>query len=432
MRDGTIARVRGRQILDSRGFPTVAADVVLASGAAGSASVPAGPGGRSLEAVELRDGNSALYGGRGVLRAVANVDGEIADRLVGSNALDQRTLDEALVELDGTDDCGRLGVNALLAVSLAVARAAAAERAVPLYRHLDGEARALPVPLLNVVVGGVLGRNGIDVQEIMLVPTGAASFAEALRVAAESYHALKLLLEERGQPTGVGDEGAFVAPLGTSAEAIETALEAVARAGHEGRVELALDAAASFLVGDGRYHLAGEGRVLDADGMIDFLEDLVDRYPITMIEDGLAADDWDGWRRLTERLGDRVRLAGDDVFVSRAELLRGGAEAGVANAIVLKPNQLGTVTATLDAVAAARDVGYAPFLSHRLAETEDAALADLAVAAGVAGLKAGPPARSERVAKYNRLLLIEEQLGPRAAYSGRGTASADGSRRAGC
>jgi enolase len=369
------------------------------------------------EAVELRDGGSA-FGGKAVTRAVANVVGEIADAIRGLDASDQRALDQRLIELDGTSNKSRLGANAILGVSLAVAKAAAAEADVSLYRSLGGdEARTLPVPMMNVINGGAHADNSIDLQEFMVVPLGASTFAEALQVGAEVFHALKALLHERGHATNVGDEGGFAPNLSSSEEAIATIVEAAERAGHLDRIGIALDPAASEFYGDGAYRF--EGREADGVGMADFYESLADRFPLDSVEDGVAEDDWDAWRTLTERLGDRLQLVGDDLFVTNVERLQRGIEARVANAILIKVNQIGTLTETLDAIALARDNGYAAVMSHRSGETEDTTIADLAVATNVGQIKTGAPSRSDRVAKYNQLLRIEEELGARAVYPGR-------------
>jgi enolase len=411
-----VARVHARQILDSRGNPTVEVDVELESGATGRAAVPSGASTGVHEALELRDGGEA-WGGKGVSRAVGKVNGEIAGAVRGIDAGDQRALDERLIELDGTPNKGRLGANAILGVSLASAKAAAAERGVSLFRYLAGEdARTLPVPMLNVINGGAHAQNSIDLQEFMLVPAGAETFAEALRVGAEVFHALRGLLHERGLATAVGDEGGFAPDLGSSEEAIEAVLEAAERAGHRDRVAIALDPAATELYRDGRYVF--EGREEDGEGMIGFWDELASRHPIVSIEDGLAEDDWTTWRALTERLGGRLQLVGDDLFVTNAERLRRGIMENVANAILIKVNQIGTLTETLDAMALAREAGYACVMSHRSGETEDTTIADLAVATGCGQIKTGAPSRTDRVAKYNQLLRIEEELGDRAVYPG--------------
>jgi len=403
-----IARVHARQVLDSRGNPTVEVDVRLESGALGRAAVPSGASTGVHEALELRDGGSA-WGGKGVTRAIANANGEIAEAVRGSDAGDQRALDELLIELDGTPNKGRLGANAILGVSL--------DADVSLFRHLGGdEAHILPVPMLNVINGGAHAQNSIDLQEFMLVPAGAETFAEAMRVGAEVFHALKALLHERGFSTGVGDEGGFAPDFGSTEEAIEAVLEAAGRAGHRDRVAIALDPAATELYEDGRYRF--EGREEDGEGMIGFWEELSGRFPIVSLEDGLAEDDWSTWRALTERLGGSLQLVGDDLFVTNAERLRRGITENVANAILIKVNQIGTLTETLDAMKLARESGYACVMSHRSGETEDTTIADLAVATNCGQLKTGAPSRSERVAKYNQLLRIEEELGDRAVYPG--------------
>ena len=412
-----VARVHARQILDSRGNPTVEVEVTLDSGAVGRADVPSGASTGQFEAVELRDGDAGAYLGKGVLRAVENVEREIGPALVGVSADDQAGLDRFLVELDGTPNKSRLGANAVLGCSLAAAKAAAAEVGVPLYRWLGGdEARVLPVPMLNVVNGGAHAQNSLDLQEFMVVPAGASSFAEALRIGVETFHRLKELLHERGLATAVGDEGGFAPDLGSSEEAIAVVLEAADRAGHADRVGIALDPAATEIFAEGRYRL--EGRELDGPGMAELWEELCGRYPIVSIEDGLAEDDWSAWRLLTERLGERVQLVGDDLFVTNVERLRRGIEEGVANAILVKVNQIGTLTETLQTIDLARANGYAAVMSHRSGETEDTTIADLAVATGVGQIKTGAPSRSDRVAKYNQLLRIEEQLGERAEYPG--------------
>jgi enolase len=411
-----IAEVRARQILDSRGNPTIEVDVELDSGAMGRAAVPSGASTGQFEAVELRDGGGE-YGGKSVLRAVENVRGEIAEAVRGRDAADQRALDERLIDLDGTPNKGRLGANAILGVSMASAKAAAAEAGVPLYRWLGGEdARTLPVPMLNVVNGGAHAQNSLDLQEFMVVPAGASSFSEAVRIGSEVFHALKALLHERGLATAVGDEGGFAPDLGSSEEAIEAVLEAAGRAGHRDRVAIALDPAATEIFGDGVYRF--EGREARPDAMIGFWEEAVGRFPIVSIEDGLAEDEWDSWRDLTARLGDRVQLVGDDLFVTNPQRLRRGIDAGVANAILIKVNQIGTLTETLETMRLAHEHGYATVMSHRSGETEDTTIADLAVATNAGQIKTGAPSRTDRVAKYNQLLRIEEELGNAAVYPG--------------
>jgi enolase len=411
-----IESVHARQILDSRGNPTIEVDVRLDSGAVGRAAVPSGASTGAHEAVELRDGGEA-YGGKGVTKAVANVEDEIAEAVRGRDPFDQSGLDRALIDLDGTANKGRLGANAILGVSLAVAKAAAAEQAVSLFARLGGEsAVTLPVPMLNVINGGAHAENSIDLQEFMVVPVGADTFAEALRLGAEVYHSLKQVLRDRGLETGVGDEGGFAPNLESSEAAIEAILEAAERAGHRDRVAIALDPATSEVFRDGAYRF--EGRELRSGEMPAFWAELVERYPIISLEDPLAEDDWDGWAQLTAKLGDRVQLVGDDLFVTSSARLREGIERSVANSILVKVNQIGTITETVEALDLARASGYSAVMSHRSGETEDATIADLAVAYNTGQIKTGAPARSDRVAKYNQLLRIEEELGPRAVYPG--------------
>jgi enolase len=409
-----ITSVHARQVLDSRGNPTVEVEVV--AGVLGRAIVPSGASTGVHEAVELRDGGDA-YGGKGVLEAVANVNGEIADAVRGRDVLDQEGLDRTLIELDGTPNKGRLGANAILGVSLASAKAAASGAGASLFRQLGGDdATTLPVPMLNVINGGVHADNSIDLQEFMLVPAGAETFSGALRAAAETYHELKKLLAERGLSTAVGDEGGFAPDLESSETAIEAILEAAERAGHRERVAIALDPASSEFFSDGRYRF--EGRELEPAEMAGFYAGLADRFPLVSLEDGNAEDDWDGWRAATERLGDRLQLVGDDIFVTNPERLRLGIERGVANSILVKVNQIGTLTETIEAVQLAHANGYTAVMSHRSGETEDATIADLAVALGTGQIKTGAPARTDRVAKYNQLLRIEEEFGERAVYPG--------------
>jgi enolase len=412
----TIAAVHGRRILDSRGNPTVEVDVRLEGGALGRAAVPSGASTGRFEAVELRDGG-APWGGKGVTRAVGNVEGELAAALAGLDAADQEAVDRALVEVDGTENKGRLGANAILGCSLAAAKAAAAQAGKPLYAWIGGDrATVLPVPMMNVVNGGAHAQNSLDLQEFMVVPAGAETFAEALRVGAETFHALRALLHQRGLATAVGDEGGFAPDLGSSEEAIEAVLEAAERAGHRDRVALALDPAMTEVFEDGRYRF--EGRDAAADEVAAFWEGLCGRYPLVSVEDALAEDAWDDWRSLTDRLGARVQLVGDDLFVTNVERLERGIESGAANAILVKVNQIGTLTETLAAIELARANGYAAVMSHRSGETEDTTIADLAVATGVGQIKTGAPSRTDRVAKYNQLLRIEEELGSRADYPG--------------
>jgi enolase 1/2/3 len=415
-----IEEVTGRQILDSRGNPTVEADVVLQSGAFGRAAVPSGASTGQFEAVELRDGGKA-WNGKGVSKAVAAVNGEIAAAVAGLDPHDQAGLDRKLIDLDGTPNKGRLGANAILGVSLAAAKAAAAEDGLPLYRYLGGDsARILPVPMMNVLNGGAHADNKVDFQEFMIVPVGASSFSEGLRTGVEVFHTLKKLLHDRGLSTAVGDEGGFAPDLGSNAEALELLSEAVAAAGYEAGkdVGIALDPATTELWRDGAYHLQHEGRVLSAAELAEYWRSLCERFPVLSIEDGMAEEDWDGWRTLTELVGDRVQLVGDDLFVTNPERLRRGIDEGVANAILVKVNQIGTLTETLEAMTVARQAGYASIMSHRSGETEDVTIADLAVATGCGQIKTGAPSRSDRVAKYNQLLRIDEELGDKAEYPG--------------
>jgi enolase len=412
-----IDRVHARQILDSRGNPTVEVDVTLASGAVGRAAVPSGASTGVHEAVELRDGDPVTYGGKGVLRAVGNVNGVIAPVVRGLDAGDQRVLDEALVDLDGSEQKSALGANAILGVSLASAKAAAVDAGVSLYRHLGGEgASTLPVPMMNVVNGGAHAVNTLDLQEFMVVPAGAETFSEGLRIGTEVFHALRGILEERGLATGVGDEGGFAPDLPSSEAAIEAVLEAAHAAGHADEVAIALDPAATEFWRDGAYRF--EGRVAPPDEMVDFWRDLAGRFPIVSIEDPLAEDEWGSWAALTAAVGDGLQLVGDDLFVTNVDRLRRGIDERVGNAILVKVNQIGTLTETLDAIALAREAGYAVVISHRSGETEDTTIADIAVATGAGQIKTGAPSRSDRVAKYNQLLRIEEELGDRAAYPG--------------
>jgi enolase len=414
-----IASLHARQILDSRGNPTLEAEVRLASGALGRAAVPSGASTGEHEAVELRDGDAAAYLGKGVRTAVEHVNTEIAAAVVGLDATNQRALDEALIELDGTPTKSRLGANAILGCSLAVAKAAAADAGEPLYRWLGGDgARTLPVPLMNVINGGAHADNRLDLQEFMVVPTGAETFSEALRIGAEVYHRLKAVLHERGLSTAVGDEGGFAPDLESTERAVETILEAAELAGHHDRVAIALDPAASEVYRDGAYHLPGEGRTLDPAEMVGFYRGLTDRFPIVSIEDGVDENAWDDWRRLTETLGDDVQLVGDDLFVTNVDFLQRGIDERVANAILVKVNQIGTLTESLDVIELARAAGYATVISHRSGETEDTTIADLAVAVNAGQIKTGAPSRTDRVAKYNQLLRIEEELGDEAVYPG--------------
>ena len=422
MGGATIRSVRGREILDSRGNPTIEVDVTLESRAVGTAKVPSGASTGIYEAVELRDGDKSRYGGKGVLKAVRKVNETIATNIMGMAADDQRALDEALIKLDGTPNKSKLGANATLGVSLAVAHAAAAYASRPLYSYLGGEeARVLPVPLFNILNGGRHAEGSTDFQEFMVAPVGTPTFAEALRMGSEVYHSLFLLLHDRGLPTTVGDEGGFAPPLPKNEAAIDLILEAIERAGHRpgADVAIALDPATSELEKEGRYVLAREGRSLEPEGLVELWEDWRRRYPIVSIEDGMAQEDWAGWRMLTERIGDKVQLVGDDIFVTNVERIRRGIEEKAANSVLIKLNQIGTLTETLDAIAEARKTGWTCVISHRSGETEDTTIADLAVATGAGQIKTGAPARGERTAKYNRLLRIEEELGERARYAGR-------------
>ncbi|HXB38165.1 MAG TPA: phosphopyruvate hydratase [Acidimicrobiales bacterium] len=427
----TIEHVIGREVLDSRGNPTVEAEVLLDSGARGRAISPSGASTGIREAVELRDGGDR-YGGKGVEHAVAHVNGEIAAAVAGLDALDQRSVDHALIDVDGTPDKGRLGANALLAVSLASAKAVADDLEIPLYRSIGGaNAHELPVPMLNVLNGGAHAKNSIDFQEFMLMPVGAASFGEALRWGTETYHTLKSVLADRGLSTAVGDEGGFAPDLPQNEDAVKLLVEAIELAGRVPgeEIALALDPATSELWNDGAYVLAGEGRTLSSAELVDYWVDLVDRYPIVSIEDGMAEEDWAGWSAHTKALGGRIQLVGDDIFVTNAEILERGIREGVANAILVKLNQIGTLTETLDTVALANRSSYRPVISHRSGETEDTTIADLAVAVNAGQIKTGAPARSDRVAKYNQLLRIEEDLGESAAYPGRAALAGGGTGR---
>jgi enolase len=416
-----IERVHARQILDSRGNPTVEVEVALRSGAHGHAAVPSGASTGEFEATELRDGGDGWLG-KGVSKAVANVDGEIAGALAGMDGGDQGGIDEALIALDGTPNKSRLGANAILGVSLAVAHAQAAEEGLPLWRYLGGEAaRVLPVPMMNVLNGGAHADNSVDFQEFMVVPSGASTFSQCLRMGVEVYHALKRTLHERGLSTAVGDEGGFAPDLASNEDALKMLLAGIEAAGYEPGtdVAIALDPATSEIFKGGAYVLEHEHRTLSSAHLADYWADLAARYPIVSIEDGMDEQDWDGWKALTERVGERVQLVGDDLFVTNTERLRRGIELGVANSILIKVNQIGTLSETLAAIAMARDAGYTAVISHRSGETEDVTIADLAVATGCGQIKTGAPSRSDRVAKYNQLLRIEEQLGADAEFPGR-------------
>jgi enolase len=416
-----IEKVHARQIVDSRGNPTVEVDVLLKSGAAGRAAVPSGASTGEFEAVELRDGGDA-WGGKGVGRAVANVNGELAEAVHGLDAADQGAVDRTMTELDGTPNKARLGANAILGVSLAAAKAAAAEDGMPLWRYLGGEAaHVLPVPMMNVLNGGAHADNKVDFQEFMVVPVGAASFAEGLRTGAEVFHALKRTLHDAGLSTAVGDEGGFAPDLDSNEAALQALITGIEAAGYTPGedVAIALDPATSEIYDAGSYVLEHEGRVLNAEEMAAYWSDISSRYPVLSIEDGMDEEDWDGWRSLTEQIGGRIQLVGDDLFVTNTERLRRGIDSGVANSILVKVNQIGTLTETLEAVNTAREAGYTAVMSHRSGETEDTTIADLAVATGCGQIKTGAPSRSDRVAKYNQLLRIEEALGADAEYPGR-------------
>jgi enolase len=416
-----ITNVHARQILDSRGNPTVEVEVTLESGVTGRAAVPSGASTGAFEAVELRDGDKADYLGKSVHKAVGNVRGEIREALLGVDPEDQRALDQLLIRLDGTPNKARLGANAILGASLAAAKAAAAEAKLPLYKWVGGaDAHVLPVPMLNVINGGAHAQNSIDLQEFMIIPAGASSFAEGLRIAAETFHTLKAVLHERGLATAVGDEGGFAPDLPSSEVAIEVVLEAAERAGHRDKIGLALDPASTEFFHDGRYVLEGEGKNLSGAEMVTFYEDLATKYPLLSVEDGVAEDDWETWKALTDGLGSKLQLVGDDLFVTNVERLQQGIERGVANSILVKVNQIGTLTETLDAIALARSAGYTAVMSHRSGETEDVTIADLAVATGCGQIKTGAPSRTDRVAKFNQLLRIEEELGGAAEYPGWG------------
>ena len=422
MGNAAIRAVHAREILDSRGNPTIEVDVALESGAAGTAKVPSGASTGVHEAVELRDGDKSRYGGKGVLKAVANVNGTIAGKIVGMAGDDQRALDQALIELDGTPNKSSLGANATLGVSLAVAHAAASHSSLPLYRYLGGEeARLLPVPLFNILNGGRHAEGSTDFQEFMVAPVGAPTFAQALRMGSEVYHSLFRLLHDRGLPTTVGDEGGFAPPLPKNEAAMELIVLAIETAGHRPGedVAIALDPATSELEKDGHYVLAREGRKFAPEGLVELWEEWCRKYPIVSIEDGMAQEDWAGWRLLTERIGDKVQLVGDDIFVTNVERIRRGIQEKAANSVLIKLNQIGTLTETLDAVDEASMAGWTCVISHRSGETEDTTIADLAVATGAGQIKTGAPARGERTAKYNRVLRIEEELGERARYAGR-------------
>ncbi len=417
-----IVDVRAREVLDSRGNPTVEADVITADGAIGRAIVPSGASTGSREALELRDGDKARYGGKGVLKAVGHIVGELREAVCGLDVQDQGALDRCMIALDGTENKARLGANALLGVSLAAAHAAAQEKSLPLYRSLSPGPYRLPVPMMNIINGGQHADNSVDFQEFMILPVGAPNIREAVRYGAEVFHALKSVLKGRGLATAVGDEGGFAPDLPSNLAAIEAILEAIGKAGFKAGsdIYLGMDVAASEFYEDGMYNLAGEGRKLDSDGLTDLLLDWVNQYPIITIEDGLAEGDWDGWKRHTERLGGKVQIVGDDLFVTNTKILKQGIDKGIANSILIKVNQIGTLTETLEAIAMAHKAGYTAVVSHRSGETEDTTIADLVVAAATGQIKTGSLSRSDRVAKYNQLMRIEDQLGDEAVYAGRG------------
>jgi enolase len=418
-----IADIQGREIIDSRGNPTVEADVVLDSGSMGRAAVPSGASTGTREAVELRDGDPRRYLGKGVLHAVANVNGAIRAALVGRDAQDQRGLDARMIELDGTENKSHLGANAILAVSLAAAHAAASDRKLPLFRHLAGEREPeLPVPMMNIINGGAHADNNVDIQEFMILPVGAPSLSEAVRYGAEIFHTLKKVLHKQGLSTAVGDEGGFAPNLPSNEAALEIIIEAIQLAGFTpgGDVHLGLDVASSELFRENVYTLESEGREFSAAQFVDYLADLVGRYPILTIEDGMSESDWKGWALLTQRLGRRVQLVGDDLFVTNTRILKEGIDKGIANSILIKVNQIGSLTETLAAIDMATTAGYSAVVSHRSGETEDSTIADIAVATGATQIKTGSLSRSDRVAKYNQLLRIEAQLGAHARYAGRG------------
>ncbi|SDV02926.1 phosphopyruvate hydratase [Pseudomonas mucidolens] len=422
-----IVDIKGREVLDSRGNPTVEADVLLDNGIIGSACAPSGASTGSREALELRDGDKSRYLGKGVLKAVANINGPIRDLLLGKDPLDQKALDQAMIKLDGTENKGSLGANAILAVSLAAAKAAAQDQDLPLYAHianLNGTpgVYSMPVPMMNIINGGEHADNNVDIQEFMVQPVGAKSFSEGLRMGTEIFHHLKAVLKARGLSTAVGDEGGFAPNLASNEDALKVISEAVANAGYTlgSDVTLALDCAASEFYEDGKYNLSGEGQVFNAEGFADYLKGLSERYPIISIEDGLDESDWDGWKILTDKIGEKVQLVGDDLFVTNTKILKEGIDKKIANSILIKFNQIGTLTETLEAIQMAKAAGYTAVISHRSGETEDSTIADLAVGTSAGQIKTGSLCRSDRVSKYNQLLRIEEQLGAKAKYNGRG------------
>ncbi|MGI6587253.1 MAG: phosphopyruvate hydratase [Peptococcia bacterium] len=418
----TIVDVYAREILDSRGNPTVEVDVILEDGSLGRAAVPSGASTGAYEAVELRDGEKDRFMGKGVLKAVTNVNTIIAPALLDQDALDQVAIDELLIEMDGTPNKGKLGANAILGVSLAVAKAAANYVGLPLYRYLGGvNAKELPVPMMNILNGGEHADNNVDIQEFMILPAGASSFAEAFRMGAEVFHNLKNVLKEKGYNTAVGDEGGFAPDLKSNEEALEVIAEAIRKAGYKPGedVFLGLDVAATELFKDGLYHLEGEGLTMNAEEMIEFYEKLISKYPVISIEDGLAEDDWEGWKKMTEVLGKKIQIVGDDLFVTNTERVSKGIEMGVANSVLIKVNQIGTLTETLNTIEMAKRAGYTAVVSHRSGETEDTTIADIVVGVNAGQIKTGAPSRTDRVAKYNQLLRIEEELGETALYEGK-------------
>ena len=418
----TIVDIIGREIIDSRGNPTVECDVLLESGVMGRAAVPSGASTGSREAIELRDGDAKRYGGKGVLKAVENINTEISEAVLGLDATEQAYVDRTLIELDGTDNKANLGANAMLAVSMAVARAAAEESGLPLYRFFGGSGQmALPVPMMNVINGGAHANNNLDLQEFMIIPLGAPTFREALRYGAETFHALKKLINDAGMPTSVGDEGGFAPSVDSHEAALKLIVQAIEKAGYRPGEDIALglDCASSEFYKDGKYNLAGEKKVLTAAEFTKLLSDWVAKYPISSIEDGMAENDWDGWKHLTERLGDKVQLVGDDLFVTNTKILREGIDKGIANSILIKVNQIGTLTETFSAIELAKTHAYTAVVSHRSGETEDTTIADIAVATNAMQIKTGSMSRSDRISKYNQLLRIEEDLGETAVYPGR-------------
>jgi enolase len=420
----SIVDVVAREILDSRGNPTVEADVLLESGVMGRAAVPSGASTGSREAIELRDGDAGRFLGKGVMQAVENVNTEISEAIIGLDAQEQAFIDQTMIDLDGTDNKSRLGANAILAVSMAVAKAAAEESGLPLYRYFGGMGpMQMPVPMMNIINGGEHANNSLDIQEFMIMPVGAATFREALRCGAEIFHALKKLLDKKGHSTAVGDEGGFAPNLGSHAEALEIIMQAIEAAGYvPGQdVLLALDCAASEFYKDGKYHLSGEGLQLTSAQFTDYLTNLADQFPIVSIEDGMSEADWDGWKLLTDRLGDKVQIVGDDIFVTNTRIFREGIKKGIANSILIKINQIGTLTETFAAIEMAKRAGYTAVISHRSGETEDSTIADIAVGLNAGQIKTGSLSRSDRIAKYNQLLRIEEDLGDTASYPGRDT-----------